>query len=834
MQFIALTDIARQYSILSNKDELRNLFGGKGLNLAILTHFGFRVPSAFVIPTKAFDKLMRGGLAEYPDAHPQEVLKKITFPQDFVDELKSAMACISAKSWAVRSSSTDEDSETHSFAGLQQSVIGIQSIEECLEAIRTVWMSFYARERLLYPTQNDLTTPAPSMAVIVQAFVDSEAAGVVFTNHPLEGPKSVLINVSKGQCANVVDGKAAESLCIEKKMNNCEVFSEHLSNVQIRGILNTAIQIENKFGHPQDIEFAFENGNLNILQTRDIAQIKRNEARTLYSNVNVGEALSGVATPMTWSVGMHIARKGFETVFASFGLKVPDDYDFVTTFNGHIYLNISQFLSVAGQVPFLDRSLLGKIVGIHALDEYAFSVEQIGKSHFIRNLPGAVRELFRIQSRISKLPQKAAAFELNRDKLLAIDLKNASKSEIQKSFEQLDDVFCACAFDMLSAGGAFLASYIVCSSFIDHFDENESNELEQYLFSGLLDVQSAAPGLALLDMASAIHAHAELAEAFTNESKFDNIEDFENKIRALDGFDEFNILLQRFMALYGARAVQEAEIANPRWREDPRFLYKVIRAHLKSGIRSDTLNITASAASDREKHTNEFRNMLSRTMRPIFKSLLGMTQKNARLREVWRSYVVDVLGIFRKFFLEVAFQWVEAGILGRQDDIFFLTYEEFLAGIQDVKTLENARLSVAFRRARHEACLSACALPDTFVTHPNQCCESDAVVSTKILYGIPASPGCVKAKVRVAHTLEEAADLEYGEILVASSTDVGWTPLFLVASAILTERGGPLSHAFVVAREYGIPAVVSVPGLLSSLKTGDIVRVSGLDGTVEF
>lgn len=838
MQFIALTDIAQRYASHENTDELRNQFGGKALNLGILNHFGFQVPSGFVIPTQVFEEIMLSGLKKMPTATPQEVLQNIEFPPNFVDSLQNALQTLPTQQWAVRSSSTDEDSETHSFAGLQQSVIGISTLNDCLNAIRTVWMSFYARERLLYPTQNDLRAPVPSMAVIIQTYIDSETAGVIFTKHPLEGSQFVLINVSHGQGSNVVDGHASESLCISKSdvKSECEfdAHAECISASQINHLINTAILIETRFKHPQDIEFAFANDKLFILQTRDIANNHKNDQGTLYSNVNVGEALSGVATPMTWSLGMLIAQKGFECVFASFGLQVPENFEFVTTFNGHIYLNISQFLTVASQIPLIDQSIFCKVAGIHAPNEFPFSFEQMSRVHFIKNLPHSFKELLQIQKQISKLPQKAAQFEKNRDKLLQCDLSHASHEKTRQTFQQLNDLFFSCAFDMLTAGGSFLASYVLCSAFIGYFDKTETSELEQYMFSGLLDVQCAAPGLALLDIASAVHNYPKLVEAFIDEPKFDDLEAFEKKIQPIEGYQIFHTQLEHFIALYGARANQEAEIANPRWREDPRFLYRVIKAHLKSGIRNDAQNITETVVNDREKHTNEFRSMLSHTMRPLFRSLLGMAQKNARLRETWRSYVVDVLGIFRKYFLEVAEQWVENGILGHRDDIFFLTYEEFLNGLEHPDSLSKIRLDVAFRKARHDAYLSASGMPDTFVTHPNQCNDTDERADSHILYGIPASPGCVKAPVRVVHSLEEAADLEYGEILVTTTTDVGWTPLFLVASAILTERGGPLSHAFVVAREYGIPAVVSIPGLLNSLKTGDVVCVSGLDGTVKY
>lgn len=830
MLFSTLGQIAAES--LESESSDRSQFGGKAYNLVRLIRAGFPVPACFVIPTSVFEYVIQSALEKTSQTDMNAVIAGIKFDAGFVDALGAAMRQIGGTRWAVRSSSTDEDSQTHSFAGLQESVIGVSSIESCLEAIKTVWQSFYARERLLYPTQASLSGPVPAMAVIVQVYVDSESAGVVFTQHPFEGKDKMLVNVSHGQGANVVDGKGGVALTIEKHSAEiCEDY-ECLSAHQLSELSRMACQIEEAFGRPQDVEFAFASGCLYILQTRDIVEQNGPASKTLYSNVNVGEALSGVSTPMTWSVGKTIARQGFDTVFASFGLSVPETYDFITTFHGHIYLNISQMLSVMSQIPFINASILGKVAGIQDIREYACAVDPIGKSHFIRNLPHSMLEMIRLQKRMSQLDARAEAFERERDALLAIELKHASKDEIQEAFDRLNRLFFDCAFDMLSAGGIMLASYVLCSGFIQHFGEEETREIEHYLFSGLLDVQSAAPGLKLLDMASKIRQYPALRQAFLDEPTFDDLDGFLFGIEKLDGYSEFHSAFESFLSQYGARTTQEAELANPRWREDPRFLYQVIQKHLHAESACTAQTIVESVSTHREARTSEFKSMLSRSLRPIFKLLLTWTQKNARLREKWRAYVVDVLGIFRQYFLDVAQQLKDCGILGRVDDIFFLTYDEFRAGLAHPKSFERARLKVAFRRARHEAYLSARILPDTFLTHPNQCSEESGPPTSKVLSGIPASPGCVQARVRVARTIEEAAALEYGEILVAPSTDIGWTPLFLVASAILTERGGPLSHAFVVAREYGIPAVVSIPGLLESLKTGDLANVSGEKGVV--
>ncbi len=835
MHFHTINTLADIYDP-GNEEDFRQQFGGKCLNLIVLHKNCFPVPAGFVVPTSAFEAIMLEALRNCPDKPLGEIIADLQFPADFVDAFKEALSALGGRTWAVRSSSTDEDSNAHSFAGLQESIVDVSSPEACLDAIKRVWQSFYSKERMLYPSQANLSAPVPSMAVIVQKYIRADAAGVVFTRHPFQGQSALLINVSKGQCSNVVNGKAAESLCIYKQNiyaidDSVAIESTCLTTRELLELGQIACQIEDSFNHPQDIEFAFSKGNLHILQSRDIVLGEQKNEKTLYSNINVGEALSGAATPMTWSVGMTIAERGFNTVFSTFGLTTPPNYTFVTTFYGHIYINISEVMSVASQVPFFRKDLFAHILGLQSLDDYQCTIDTIPRSYFIKHLPLSIARIARMQMRLNRLPERAKKFKQERDRLLECNLTFASVEEILQTFSRLNDLFFDCAYDMLGAGGTFLACYLCFSDFISRFSDETQPSLEPSLFSGLNEVQSAAPGFELLELANWIRKYPELTQCFLNEESFTSIESFKTRLESVPQGPEFIARFEQFLERHGARAHQEAELANPRWREDPSFLFKVLRSHLRTTRGHAAQTIVNSVVTHRETRENDFAHVITRSLRPMFRMLFNAARKTARLREEWRAYVVDVLGLFRKFFLEVAIRLVNQNILSRPDDIFFLTYQELLEGLKTPSKIWDARLRVSFRRARHQAYTQACTLPDTFVTHPNTCPDSSHQ-PLKSLRGLPASPGCVRARVRVVHSIDEASALEYGEILVTTTTDVAWTPLFLIASAILTERGGPLSHAFVVAREYGIPAVVSINGLLDTLKTGDIVTVSGEKGAV--
>lgn len=829
MYFLSLDEIAKQFSL----DEVasRRMYGGKGYNLARLIHGGFDVPLGFILSTEVFESEIDRALRQNPDKSVTEVVEHIAFSDEFECALRRALDETPGRCWAVRSSSTDEDTSCHSLAGLQESVIGISTYEECLSAIRRVWSSFYARERLLYPSNASLSGEVPAMAVVVQGFVESETAGVVFTHHPFEGARSMLINVSHGQGAEVVEGRTGESLTIERRADVHYRASECLNEEQIQRLCRVSEAIERAFGCPQDIEFSFAHGQLYILQARDIV-LRGDEKNTIYSNVNVGEALSGVCTPMTWSVGMSIAKRGFETIFSTFGLTAPESYTYVSTFYGRIYINVSEILSVASQIPFLDTSLVGKVAGIKKIDDFVARIEPISARHFLHHLPQSLLRLMGMQRHLKHLPERENIFCRQRDALRSLSLDDLTHEELRGAFETLDEVFYDCGCDMLSAAACFLASYVLCAAFLRKSLNVSGESPESYLFSGLLDVRSAEPGFELLNMANEIRKHEALQAVFLGTESFEDMSAFREKTERLPGGESFWQNFDRFLLRYGSRANQEAELANARWSEDQGFLFQVICAHLKSSQRLCADDLSRNVRDERQAHTAEVGGELSHFLRPMFQKLLKWAQRNARLREQWRAYVVDTLGLYRRFFLASSSRMVREGILDSVEDVFYLTYEEFKQWLRDPGGLRQARLLVQFRRARQRAYEMAGGLPDTFMTHPNRCHEREASARGRVLYGLPASPGCVRARVRVLDSIDEASSLEYGEILVTRSTDVGWTPLFLVASAILTERGGPLSHAFVVAREYGVPAVVSIPNLLESLKTGDFVTVSGQKGIV--
>jgi len=334
------------------------------------------------------------------------------------------------------------------------------------------------------------------------------------------------------------------------------------------------------------------------------------------------------------------------------------------------------------------------------------------------------------------------------------------------------------------------------------------------------DLESAQPGIALNRVAVIARRDEPARRAIESGS-----------VRTLADVPEgpARRALAQFLATYGDRAVREAELATPRWREDPSVPIGMLSAALKApGPDPGEQLKSARAKADRELYAVERR--LSMMEMSLLRVLVARSQRFSRLRERMRAWVTRVLGLLRAIALEIDRRLVRADPALGPGAVFFCTFDELLlvlaAGRTDVSELSHMRRAEFARdEKRPDPPVSFVGWPAAVVLPP---------VTGVTLRGLPASGGIVEGRARVlgAGGLDSAR-LSPGEVLVARTTDVGLSPLFLVAAAVVTELGGPLSHAALVAREYGVPAVVNVQGVTTAIKTGDLVRVDGDRGVVE-
>lgn len=879
-------------------------FGGKASSLGRLIRDGFPVPRGWVLPAEHFDALSEDTL---PRGHDLPTLVKLAGSRVGIDRaarardriqespLSPAIVAAVHALWAeiadsapwgvaVRSSASCEDAAETSFAGLATTVLGVRGPDALMTAIKQVWASAFLPRALDYLAHAGIRDVA--MAVVIQVMAHAEAAGVLFTAPPpgLAGPqwheRERLINVTWGLGAPVVEGAmptdsvrlardgSIVATAIADKPRAMVVGAQGLEEISIPaeksaqlalspeaiaelGLL--AQRLDLSAPGPFDVEFAVEKtpkgtDRVVLLQVRPIAGggfPEGGDATTVWSRANVGEALPGAATPLTWSIARKFSEKGFREAFAALGCRVPRGAHLVANVQGRFYLNLSRFMQIAAQVPFLTPRALLQVSGgasdaaIALLEK---QTENISTRRFISRLPFVAPNIL---ARQASLEDEVAAYEKDAERarrsLDEMDLGILPDDALVTTINTASALLDRTGTLMLECASASLAAHLGLSRLLDEVAGRRTSvrddvatsavarssdgvttgsSLAQALTGGVRELDSAAPGVAL----------ARIAEIARNES--DVLEKLlAGIVRGPMDLPEGSTrrALERFLDMYGDRAVREAELSTPRWREDPTPVISMLVSSLRAPEGEATRALArARSHSDREMAHLEAR--LGPVQMYAVRTLVNRTQQFTRLRERMRTWVTRVLGMLRFIALDIDRRLRRIDPSLQEGAVFFCSFDEL------VQALRSGRADVGhvvrLRRAEHLRDAARPDPPSTFIGRPPPVQLPPSAGNR--LQGLPASSGVVEGPARVlAPGSTNLNAVNPGEVLVARTTDIGLSPLFLVAAAVVTEMGGPLSHAAVVAREYGVPAVVNVAGATIAIRTGDLVRVDGDRGTVE-
>jgi rifampicin phosphotransferase len=857
--------------------------GGKAARLAWLVRHHFDVPDAVVLPADAFVQAIRdlppgcepkallraatgrAGFARAAEARQQ--IQNAPLPRGLDHELHALWRDVGERcpwGFAVRSSATCEDGALVSMAGLADSILGVRGGHDLALAVRQVWASIASGRALSYLAAHGVRDVG--MAVILQRVVEAKAAGVMFTRAPGRArgaDEERIVNVGFGLGAPVVNGvtepdvlridargRLVDSIIAHK--THATVIgetgvAEHavddpdrpaLSRERMAELAEVATRLEKLDAVAWDIEFACDDQRTWVVQARPATGRgfpDGGDGDTVWSNVNVGEALPGVATPFTWSVAGAFSEAGFRRAFAALGCRVPKHTRLVGNVHGRFYLNLTQFMRVAAQVPFLDPRTLVELGGGWGGEELATQVEGVSRRSFYVRLPLTASRLLREQLR---LDDDVKAFEVFAEKQWraqsALDLAILPDDGVARRLRDIQALLERTGTVMMTCASSALGSHLALKTMLERVAPLDAERLAQSLTSGIRDVESARPGIGVMHVAGLARREPEASAAIEREST-----------TGLDAIPEgaTRRALQSFLELYGDRAVREAELSTPRWKEDPRPVLRMLRAALRTDAhRMEGTLARAKAQADGEMARLVPKlNILEQT---ILRHLVARSQRSARLRERMRAWVTRVLGMLREAALDadrrllrrdpqLQADWgalVESGsALASVRSVFFLTIDEVVVALRashiDLAPLARSRRAELARdSARPDPPATFVGAPPPLVLPPS---------GGEVLRGLPASAGVVEGRARVLLREDEMDALQPGEILVVHTTDVGWTPLFLVAAGVVTELGGPLSHAAVVAREFGVPSVVNVAGATHAIRSGDVLRVDGDRGMVE-
>jgi pyruvate,water dikinase len=848
------------------------LIGPKAASLCTLRGLGMKVPPCFFVTTAAFrEHLDTNGLrpqiallAGRLDKKTEEAgptlheIRRLILDLPLADTLREQIAAaylqLAAATVSVRSAATAEDLPGHSFAGQYETVLNVDSLEGCLDAVKRCWASLWTERAYEYRRRNGIDHRQVEMSVIVQRQIEPDAAGVTFSLDPLTGsPGRIVIESCRGLGDALVSGRVQPDRLVLRKKNLSLIYwvspqgrrsyavADPASDSEPSLDLKTAKRlarrvrkIERKLGCPQDIEWAVRNGRLWFLQTRPITVIPEPrpwEDRQVWTNSNLGEVAPDVLTPMTWSMMQVMLVPLMGGIARLVGVDAAR-HPLVGLVAGRLYWHVNPTAAAVQRVIPLSKLVRlnnvfggdqGRMDQLGQLDITDEDLPDIGFSwpKYILSWP---RNLYEIWSyRTSQGDALMARFKARNDELDRLDVDAVSTDELARMVaDSLRDNLREMNLLFLLPGGLAIALFQrVCQRWLGDEELTSAYKL-MAAQGGIADTQA---GLDLWRLAVLAHDDPQTERLFLSD---DNWADIRPKLgsRFLTAWD-------RFMAEHGHHCRGELEFINARWAETPDYVLDFVRNYLHSVDQIDPIQKQSRLAQEVAELAEQCRQKLkSRIKRRVFNWSLKRTQKVARDRENWKNEAVRLVAAFRRILLALGTRLQEKGTLTHRDDIFFLKIAEVRSVVSGTADFDVAQ-RIATRRAEYERNCTFTP-PPVVVGHfdPDKHVAPPVDTDVEVLNGIAVSPGVVAGPARVILRTDDHQHVEAGEILVAPFTDPAWTPYFLPAAGVVMDMGGVLSHGAIIAREYGLPAVVNVGAASKIIKTGQRIRVDGDRGTV--
>ena len=886
--------------------------GGKATNLAEMAKLGMDVPPGFVVTDLAFQLFLDenelrepiGKALENLDAKQLErinaasqAINSRVLAAKIPEQVLAAIRAFVSETFpndalAVRSSAIGEDSRLAAFAGQLDSFLNVQSEKHLIEAVLGCWASYWSPRVLFYQLSKGINLGG--MGVVIQKLVSSRISGILFTANPdLAGGKRDSLVVE--YCYGFGDELAAGKLNPGRILIDRSDFSyriqaspeqaggEEDANLfttnQMKRLSQAALQLEQYFGCPQDIEWTIDqHGQLFLVQTRPItvgftepaaADKAPQEDQSvgpfvLWSNANVNENFPEPISPFLYS----IASVGYYHYFRNLALTLGFDprrvelmeyplRNVIGVHGARMYYNLTNIHSSLRMAPC--GELLAKwfddFVGISksasAKDATLLKMTRAGRlAQWIELMRTAIQTTWQLLF----LTKRVAVFERMVDEFAATTkssmLESKSLNDLLQDLRAFIDIRCNRWTNASLADATAMVTYGMLKRLLSReFPDREQSGLHNSLLKGLRDVVSGTPIIELWKLSRMVQENPSLNELL---NAADDAR-FLAEVAVKPEYSAFHASVQSFLKDWGFRCSGELMLTVASFQEQPEALLDMLRSYveLKGESPLDLLN---RQAADRESETNEVMQQLRR--RKLFWVLpwpskatwlsvvLKSCHKSIALRERARLKQALVYNRCRRIALAIADRLVARDGLQHRNDIFFLSYQEIdslLVGsaMFPYQTKELVQL----RRDEHQR-LSRMTPDDSFVLPPGcylpvdgpvgrTALNTEVQVDEKSLSGIGACGGQVTAPAAILRDISECRMLHQGDVLVTRQTDPGWGPVFFLIKGLVMERGGMLSHGAILAREYGIPTVVGVHNATKQISTGRMITVNGDRGIVQ-
>jgi len=866
------------------------LVGAKALNLAAMIRARLPVPDGFCVTAAAYrahvSALRLGQPGRERLAAVRELIASAELAPDTAAEIRAAFARLRSPLIAVRSSGTAEDLPGYSFAGLYDTYLRSTDAEGCIELVKRCWASLWTERAFDYRTQNGFDHDSAAMAVLVQQLVAADAAGVVFTADPVSGSRDhIVIEACWGLGEALVSGRVTpDRFVIDRKRlrvldrvvshKSHESYVSHdretaerevpasradkpsIPDAVAQRVARLALKVEQVFGTPQDIEWALSRSRLFLLQSRPITTLGKPHCRTataearswedrqVWSNTNAAEVLPGVLTPLVWSTVGEFIGDLLGGVIARIGISFGEN-PFIGEVAGRVYTNLNTFTGMVRRMPFASRMGQAQMFGGQNLKPEDRAKLELGAEDLPDIKVSPLKTLFKLPGFLLWISRHGpgrgrkwiTTALTTYEKKPRPDLTQFSEAELSaKTVATLGQMRVGGEGLGYALAGMMFTSvlYDLCKKwFKDPTGVNAS-----HLLAGTGELQSAEAGIELWRLGRQATASSDVREVVLSAGNWAGVRP---RLESSESGRDFLARWDRFLHLHGHHARGEMDMYNPRWREQPDYVLDVVRNFIRAGSKSDPEAEQRRHAEERDRLRAEVRGRLRNPVkRWVFGYVVSQAQFSAAIRENVKDAAIRVFADTRELVVELGRRLAVRGVISEADDMFFLRFEE-IAPIVSGSAGFDVRARVAERRTEYERNL-ALSPPAIVVGKYNpEKHKPDMFDSTSSeLTGLAVSPGVVTGPARVIlHAGAALSDrgrrgqqVLPGEILVAPFTDPGWTPYFIPAAGIVMDQGGLLSHGSIVAREYGIPAVVNVGPATKLIKTGQMIQVDGDAGRV--
>ncbi|MDQ6597666.1 phosphoenolpyruvate synthase [Bacillus salipaludis] len=847
------------------------LVGGKGLNLGELSNIqGLQVPEGFCVTTVGFQKaieqnetyhalLNRLTMLKADDRDQigeiskniRQILMEVEIPSDVACAVTDYLSRYGDEhAYAVRSSATAEDLPHASFAGQQDTYLNIIGKEAILQHIRKCWASLFTDRAVIYRIQNKFDHKQVYLSVIVQRMVFPNASGILFTADPITSNRKLLsINASFGlgealvsglvspDCYKVQENKIVDKMISTKKLaiygrkeggtesvpiDPDQQRAQTLTDQQIVQLARIGRQIEAYFGCPQDIEWCLVDDTFYIVQSRPVT--------TLFPIPEANDQENHVFISVGHQQMMTDPIKPLGLSFFLLTTNAP-----MRKAGGRLFVDIARQLASPAS-----RNMLLNMMGQHDPLMKDAIMNIIERGDFIKLLPNENEAPRYVSGNTDRLAQ------IENNPTIVSDLIKKNQTSIEGLKQNIQMKSGSDLFDFIlediqelkkilfdpQSTAVFMAAMNASTWINEKMNEwlGEKNAADTVSQSVPNNITSEM-GLELLDVADVIRPYPEVID-YLQHVKDDN---FLDDLVKVDGGQETRGALIAYLTKYGMRCAGEIDITRSRWSEKPTTLVPLILGNIKNfepnaGKRKFEQGLRVALEKEKElldrlKQLPDGEQKAKETKR-----MIDLIRNFIGYREYPKYGMIHRYFVYKQALLKEAEQLVQAGVIHEKEDIYYLTFEELC---EVVRTNKLDYLIISKRKDEYRL-YEKLALPRV-ITSDGEIIAGKYKrenLPAEAIAGLPVSSGVIEGRARVILNIEDA-DLEDGDILVTSFTDPSWTPLFVSIKGLVTEVGGLMTHGAVIAREYGLPAVVGVENATKLIKDGQRIRVHGTEGFIE-